>query len=151
MDEFLQTVRGAELPADCGVVVLDYARREKTRQRATLETGEEIAIKVPRGTVLHGGDLLCSPSGRFVRVVARDESVSTVRAKSAEVLARAAYHLGNRHVWLQVGPGWIRYLADHVLDDMVRGLGLNPVAEITPFEPEAGAYSVHSHTSSHEH
>ena len=151
MDEFVQIVRGAEIPAECGKIILEYARREKTRQRARLESGEEVAIKLPRGTVLRGGDLLTSTSGRGVCVIAGDESVSTVRAETAEGLARAAYHLGNRHVWLQVGPGWIRYLADHVLDDMVRGLGLDPVAELAPFEPEAGAYSAHSHAGSHEH
>ena len=57
-----------------------------------------------------------------------------------KALARAAYHLGNRHVPVQVGDGWLRYLADHVLDDMLRGLGLEPKSEQAPFEPESGAY-----------
>ena len=64
-------------------------------------------------------------------------------------LARAAYHLGNRHVALQVGSGWLRYLHDHVLDDMVRGLGFEVVVEEAPFEPEAGAYGGHGHSHSH--
>jgi urease accessory protein len=146
MDEFVHIVRDAEpRSADCEAVVLDYSRREKTRQRVQLESGEEIAIKVPRGTVMRGGDRLGGATGRTIRVIARAEPVSTVHTHDHEALARVAYHLGNRHVWLQVGPGWVRYLADHVLDDMVRGLGLEPVAELAPFEPEAGAYSVHSH------
>ena len=71
-------------------------------------------------------------------------------------LARAAYHLGNRHVALQIGPGWLRYCHDHVLDDMLRGLGLTVTVEQAPFEPEAGAYhadadGAHSHGHSHSH
>ena len=77
-------------------------------------------------------------------MVAGPEAVSTVNADDPKALARAAYHLGNRHVAVQVGDGWLRYLADHVLDDMLRGLGLEPKSERAPFEPESGAYG-HAH------
>ena len=146
MDEFVQVVRDGPAAGIGDAVVLEYSRREKTRQRAQLESGEEIAIKLPRGTVMRGGDCLRTAHGRTVRVVSGREQVSTVYASAADVLARVAYHLGNRHVWLQVGPGWVRYLADHVLDDMVRGFGLEPAAEVAAFEPEGGAYSSHGHS-----
>ena len=100
---------------------------------------------LPRGTVMRGGDRLVSETGRVIEVAAAPEPVSTVRSDSAQALARVAYHLGNRHVRVQVAAGWLRYLSDHVLDDMVRGLGLDPETETTPFEPEAGAYGDHVH------
>jgi len=79
-----------------------------------------------------------------------------VTAREPALLARAAYHLGNRHIWLQVGEGWLRYLADPVLDDMVRSLGFDVVSEEAPFEPEAGAYAsgdraAHGHSHGHHH
>ena len=124
-----------------GRLVLPFERRRKVRQRATLESGEAVAVMLPRGSSLRDGDRLASDQGRVVVVVAGPEAVSTVRVDDAEALARAAYHLGNRHVPVQLGDGWLRYLADHVLDDMLRGLGLTPTAELAPFEPESGAYA----------
>jgi urease accessory protein len=82
--------------------------------------------------------------GAAALVCAADERVSTVRAAGA-ALARAAYHLGNRHVAVEVGDAWLRYLHDHVLDQMVRQLGLEVNAESAPFEPEAGAYGADPH------
>lgn len=89
----------------------------------------------------------------IVEVIAADETVSTVRSDDAVLLARACYHLGNRHVPLQVEAGWCRYLHDHVLDDMVRGLGLSVETETAPFQPEPGAYGGSSggHTHGHHH
>lgn len=128
---------------------LPFELRSKSRLRTQLATGEDVGVVLERGTILRGGDLLQAEDGRIVRVVAVAEEVSTVRAANPWSLARAAYHLGNRHVALQVGDGWIRYLHDHVLDDMVRGLGFEVVVERAPFEPEAGAYGAHSHSHSH--
>ena len=127
-------------------LALPFELRSKSRLRTALETGEEVGLMLDRGSVLRGGDLLLAEDGRVVEIVAARESVSTVRAADPWSLARAAYHLGNRHIALQVGDGWLRYLHDHVLDDMVRGLGFDVVIEAAPFEPEAGAYGhVHSH------
>jgi urease accessory protein len=96
--------------------------------------------------VLRGGDLLLDDEDRAIEVLAAAELVSTARDAGAVALLRAAYHLGNRHVALQVGEGWLRYRHDHVLDDMVRGLGLQVSVEQAPFEPEAGAYAgAHAH------
>jgi len=124
-------------------MTLAFAERQKSRLRATLDDGTEVGLRLPRGLTLRGGDILCADSGEQVRVRARPEPVSTVHAPDAAALARAAYHLGNRHVALQIGAGWLRYLADPVLDELVRGLGLEIRAEEAGFEPEAGAYGRH--------
>ena len=97
-------------------------------------------LRLPAAT---GG--LRATSGLVVEVRAAPEAVSTARADDALLLARAAYHLGNRHVALQLGPGWLRYPHDHVLDNMARELGLTVNREQAPFEPEAGAYQTHDH------
>lgn len=128
---------------------LPFDLRNKSRLRTTLSSGEEIGLFLERGTVLRGGDQLACDDGRIVEVIAAPESVSTVRSMEPLQLLRAAYHLGNRHVALQVGAGWLRYQHDYVLDDMVRGLGLSVEVAEAPFEPEAGAYGGHSHGAQH--
>jgi len=130
-------------------LVLPFDLRQRSRLRAQLESGEEVGLVLERGTLLRGGDCLLASDGRVVMVEAAAEAVSVVTTNDQWGLARAAYHLGNRHVALQVGPGWLRYLHDHVLDDMVRGLGFKVSMAHLPFEPEGGAYShsgaMHSH------
>lgn len=126
-------------------LLLPFDLRCRSRFRAQLASGEEVGVLLARGQILRGGDLLLADDGRVVEVGAAPEWVSTVRAADARLLARAAYHLGNRHVALQVGDSWLRYLHDHVLDDMVRGLGAELKVEQAPFEPEAGAYHGHEH------
>ena len=128
-------------------LVLPFQLRNKSRLRTALDTGEEVGLILERGSILRGGDLLLAEDGRVVEVVAEPEIVSTVRASEPVALCRASYHLGNRHVALQIGDGWVRYQHDHVLDDMVRGLGLAVTVEQAPFEPEAGAYGGHSHSA----
>jgi urease accessory protein len=135
-------------------LLLPFELRSRSRFRARLVSGEEVGVQLTRGQILRGGDRLLAEDGRVVEVRAAPESVSTVRASDARLLARTAYHLGNRHVALQVGDGWLRYGHDHVLDDMVRGLGAEITVEQAPFEPEAGAYHgehEHEHEHSHEH
>lgn len=116
-----------------------------------MSNGEAVAIVMARGQVLRGGDLLLADDGRVIEVRAAAELVSTVRGAEPERLLRAAYHLGNRHVTLQVGADWLRYNHDHVLDDMVRGLGLRVDVEQAPFEPEIGAYAPHEGVRTHDH
>lgn len=137
-------------PADADLV-LPFQLRTKSRLRTALPSGEEVGLILERGTILRDGDLLLADDGRVVRVVAASETVSTVSAEDPLMLLRAAYHLGNRHVALQIGTGWLRYQHDHVLDDMVRGLGLKARVEQAPFEPEAGAYGGHSALAPHTH
>lgn len=128
-------------------LVLPFELRQKSRLRTALSTGEEVGLTLERGYILRGGDQLMADDGRVVEIVAASERVSVVSSDDPLQLARAAYHLGNRHVSVQIGQGWLRYLHDHVLDDMVRGLGLPVAQETLPFEPEAGAYSGHSHSN----
>ena len=122
---------------------LPFERRQKSRQRATLASGEDVAIALPRGEVMRGGDWVVASDGRVIEVVAQPEQVLHAVCASPAQLARAAYHLGNRHVPVQVGDGWLRLAADHVLEEMLRGLGATLTALEAPFEPEAGAYGAH--------
>lgn len=135
-------------------LVLPFEMRQRSRLLATLDNGEEVGLMLPRGTVMRGGDRLQSSDGRLIEVVAAPEQVSVVRSSDARQLARAAYHLGNRHIALQITATSVRYLEDHVLDDMLRGLGLKVERDVLPFEPEAGAYSGshgHDHDHGHDH
>jgi urease accessory protein len=141
----LPEARRAELQ-----LVLPFDLRSRSRFRARLASGEEVGVVLARGQILRGGDLLLTQDDRVVEVVAAPECVSTLRAADARLLARVAYHLGNRHVALQIGDGWLRYSHDHVLDQMASGLGAQLTVEQAPFEPEAGAYhAAHSHEHSH--
>ncbi len=126
-------------------LVLPFELRQKSRLRTRLASGEEIGLFLARGTILRGGDCLQAEDGRIVLVVAADEATMRVTALLARDLNRAAYHLGNRHVPLQVGDGWLRLGADSVLGDMLEGLGVQVAMEYSPFEPEAGAYGEHTH------
>ncbi|MCB5189508.1 urease accessory protein UreE [Methylobacillus arboreus] len=121
-------------------LVLPFDRRQKSRLRVELASGTEAALLLERGTVLRGGDLLQAEDGRVVQVVAADEPVLLVTAETAQQLMRAAYHLGNRHVPLEVGNSWLRLEQDHVLQEMLVGLGVQVEGQMAPFEPEAGAY-----------
>jgi urease accessory protein len=132
-------------------LVLRFDQRQKARQRARLMSGREVGIQLPRGTVLRGGDCLQGTSGEIVRVVAAPEPVSIVTSNDPLLIARAAYHLGNRHVQLEVQRGLLRYLRDHVLDEMLESMGLRVTYAQEPFEPEAGAYAQHAHGHLHGH
>lgn len=121
-------------------LILPYDRRQKSRLRVRLDSGVEAGLFLERGTILRGGDLLRASDGRIVQVVAADEHVMRVTADTPIRLMRAAYHLGNRHVPLQIGEGWLRLEQDHVLKEMLLGLGVQVEDQSAPFEPEAGAY-----------
>lgn len=128
-------------------VVLTYDERQKSRYKTTTTCGKELGWFIERGTVLQDRDLLQSKTGEQIKVIAAAEAVSEVRSQNPLLLTRAAYHLGNRHVPLQIGSGFLRYLRDHVLDDMVRGLELEVHHEKQPFQPENGAYhGQHQHS-----
>lgn len=127
-------------------LVLAFEARTRSRLRTRLASGEEVGLFLPRGTVLCDGDLLQASDGRLVRVEAQSEALAEVRSDDPLRLARAAYHLGNRHVPVQVGPGFLRFGRDSVLEAMVLQLGLPVQAVTAPFSPEAGAYgSAHTH------
>lgn len=126
---------------------LPFELRRRSRQRCKLEGGEDAALFLPRGTVLRDGELLKADNGWIVQVRAAPETVSCARCSEPLLLARASYHLGNRHVAVQIGEGRLLYLHDHVLDDMARSLGLTVTVETMPFEPESGAYGGHGHAT----
>jgi len=137
-------------------LTLDKDQREKSRLKVTLENGQEAGLFFEKGTTFHDGDLIISEDGSLiVEIIAATETVSMVKCDDPLLLAKACYHLGNRHVPLQIETGLLRYQHDHVLDDMVRGLGLEVNCEEAPFEPEPGAYGGssdhHSHSHSHGH
>ncbi|MCB1775616.1 MAG: urease accessory protein UreE [Gammaproteobacteria bacterium] len=132
-------------------LTLPLDKRVRCRLRVTLDDGREAGVFLPRGEVLRDGDLLSNDAGLVVCVKAADETVSEVCSADSLLLARACYHLGNRHVALQIEPGRVRYRHDHVLDDMLRGLGLDPAAVEAPFEPEPGAYGGSAQHAHHGH
>ena len=134
-------------------LVLPFDLRQKSRLRAKVDTGEDIGLFLDRGTTLRGGDMLLADDGRIVGVRSADEDLHEARCANAESLARAAWHLGNRHAAVQVGDGWLRFVADDVLAGMLRGLGATVTAVRAPFEPEGGAYSggAHAHAAEAKH
>jgi urease accessory protein len=121
-------------------LTLPFDARCKSRLAATLDNGEEVALVMPRGTVLADGDMLVADDGGFVRVIAATQDVLVVRAPSVRLLTRAAYHLGNRHTPVEVGADYLKLEADPVLEDMLNRLGVLVAHESQPFQPETGAY-----------
>ncbi|MFL9858145.1 urease accessory protein UreE [Paraburkholderia madseniana] len=121
-------------------LTLAFDDRRKSRLAATLDNGEEIALLLPRGTVLRDGDVLVADDGGLVRVVAAPEAVLVVRAKDALTLTRAAYHLGNRHTPVEVGADYLKLEYDPVLADMLKRIGASVDQVSMPFQPESGAY-----------
>jgi urease accessory protein len=130
-------------------VELSFDQREKSRVRVTMANGEEIGIQLKVGTVLSHGDKLALQDGRIVEVIAANEVLHEVRSSNATQLARIAYHVGNRHVPLQVEEDHLLMLPDHVLRAMVGGLGGTVREVCRGFQPESGAYG-HSHVH-HSH
>jgi len=140
------TQRLTEVPADTPALTLPLTAEERTRSRHWFETaeGQPVFLHLPRGTVLQDGDWLRSEDGVTVRVTAKPEPVLTVTANSPLALLQAAYHLGNRHVPLEITPTYLRLTPDSVLQHLLEHRGLSVIEEIQPFQPETGAYG-HSH------
>ena len=131
-------------------LTLPYEQRIKSRLRVVLDNGRQAGLFLNRGEILRCGDRLSADDGYLVEVVAAKEKVSTGHADSTGALCLACYHLGNRHIALEIGDTWVRYLHDHVLDEMVARLGLAVKTGMFPFEPEAGAYGQHHHGDHHD-
>ncbi|RZI61831.1 MAG: urease accessory protein UreE [Rubrivivax sp.] len=136
-------------------VTLDWDTRQKSRFQVTDSQGRELGVFLPRGTTVRGGDVLVAEDGSLVRVVAAPQALLRITACTAHGspfdLVRAAYHLGNRHVQIELKPDHLKIEPDHVLADMLRAMHLivNEVEE--GFEPEAGAYAAGGHGHSHGH
>ncbi len=127
------------------VVTLPFEYRQKSRLLSQTDKGTKIGIFLPRGQTLQHGFVLTGHDDYRVRVHAAAESLSVVRTDDSLLFARACYHLGNRHIPLQILSSELRFLTDHVLDQMLVGLGLTVNHELLPFEPEHGAYHTHGH------
>lgn len=133
-------------------IFLPFDERKRGRLKAETESGKTVGVFIERGDVLRGDTLLKGDTDELYQIIAADETVTTARCDDATLFARACYHLGNRHVPLQVGDGWLRYQEDYVLDDMLNMLGLEVTHEAAPFEPENGAYGEHGgHSHGHSH
>jgi urease accessory protein len=145
-----------------GQLKLPFDSRQKSRLRTKLVSGEEVALMLPRGEILRGGDLVTASDGRVIEVLAEPEKLLHIES---DALAKVAYHLGNRQVPVQVGKDFLRIAADHVLQEMVKKLGATVKEVEAPFEPEAGAYAgghhqhdemghggkIHDHGHDHDH
>jgi urease accessory protein len=136
-------------------VELDWDVRQKSRFDATDSSGRALAVILPRGSVVRGGDVLLVEDGSLVVVKAAPQAVMVVRHcaehGSPFDLLRAAYHLGNRHVQLELQPDRLLLERDHVLADMLKHMHLLVSDEQLPFEPEAGAYAAGGHAQGHAH
>lgn len=139
---------------------MDFDARQRARSRVIASNGDEVGIHIERGTSLKDGDCLISAAGDVYMVRAAAEPLSLVSCDNQLDVARAAYHLGNRHVRLQIEPHRLSYQSDHVLDDMVQKLGFQIDHGEFPFEPEPGAYhrpsqlapgAEHTHHHGHGH
>jgi urease accessory protein len=124
-------------------VHLSFEARSKSRLLLRLDSGGQAALVVERGRLLRGGDKVRTQDGREVVIIAAQESLLEASSDDPVTIARAAFHLGNRHVAVQVMTQSLRFLDDHVLAEMVKGLGLEVRALRAPFEPEGGAYGHH--------
>ena len=122
---------------------LTFEARCKSRLLLRLDGGEHAALVIERGRLLRGGDRVRTQEGWEVEIIAAEESLIEAYSSDPVLVAKAAYHLGNRHVAVEVTANRLRFLKDHVLAEMVRGLGLEVAALEAPFEPEGGAYGHH--------
>jgi len=134
---------------------LDWDTRQKSRFEATDSAGRTLGVFLPRGTVVRGGDVLVADDGSLVRVVAAPQAVLKIthctKHGTPYDLIRAAYHLGNRHVPIELKPDHLKIEPDHVLADMLRAMHLIVHAVDEAFEPENGAYASGGHGHSHDH
>lgn len=132
-------------------ITLDRQSRHRRRVSMTSDRGQGFLLDLPEATYLAGGDTLQLDDGRFIRVVAAPESLLEIVAKDAGALMRIAWHIGNRHTPAEITPTAIYIQPDHVLAQMVEGLGAKVKAVTRPFEPEGGAYGGHGPLQSGHH
>ena len=134
-------------------VELDWDVRQKSRFDATDSVGRSLGIFLPRGTVVRGGDVLVADDGSFIRAIAAPQAVLKIthctQHGTPYDLIRAAYHLGNRHVPIELKPDHLKIEPDHVLADMLRAMHLIVHAVDESFEPENGAYATGGHGHGH--
>jgi urease accessory protein len=136
-------------------VVLSFEDRRRRRGTVTTLGGEEILVDLATAPALGHGDAYELEDGRLVEIVAEAEPLLEVRARDPAHLVRLAWHLGNRHLETEIGAKWLRIRRDHVIADMLEGLGARVLEIEGPFQPEGGAYAhghaEHRHDHDHAH
>jgi urease accessory protein len=140
-------------------VVLDFHDRHRRRMAMIGTRGVEFLLDLHEAVALRGGDALALEDGRLIEVVAAPEPLAEFRGADPQHLVRIAWHLGNRHLPTQIMPKGLRIRRDHVIEDMVRGLGGRVIEIEAPFDPEGGAYAggghghghAHGHSHAHDH
>lgn len=130
-------------------LTLSFETRQKGRFKAISDKGVDVGVFLERGHVLADGERLQAEDGQVFKVIAKPEAVVTARADDWATFARACYHLGNRHVTLELGERWLRFWPDHVLEELATLLGLTLSYEDAPLHPESGAYSGLGHSHAH--
>lgn len=148
MRRLVRTARADDWPdAEAqGTLTLRFDERSRRRVRLTTDQGEAVLLDLPKPVRLAGGDGLADEAGGWLKVVAADEDVLEVHGDEVGHIARLAWHLGNRHLPVEVLPdGCLRLAYDHVIEDMLTGLGARCDRRRAPFQPEAGAYIPQHH------
>ena len=134
-------------------VVLDWDTRQKSRFDTEDSQGRTLGVFLPRGSTVRGGDVLVAEDGSLIKVIAQPQAVMRITPcaehGSPSDLVRAAYHLGNRHVQIELTPEHLQIEPDHVLAEMLKMMHLDVVELLAPFEPEGGAYSAHAGHADH--
>jgi len=140
------------------MLVLNYDQRVKGRLRATTQSGRDVGLFLERGKVLRDGDVLESDQGEHLSVKAAEETLTEAWCSDSHLFARCCYHLGNRHVPIEIFDNRLCFRPDAILEDMLVQLGMDVGKTLAPFNPESGAYSnsadphrSHSHSHSHSH
>jgi urease accessory protein len=141
--------RWSEAPAD--TIVLDFDDRHRRRMAMTGTRGLEFLLDLENATALRGGDALVLEDGRLIEVVAAAEPILEIRGTDPQHLVRVAWHLGNRHLPTQISAKALRIRRDHVIEEMVKGLGARVIEIEAPFDPEGGAYDGHGHADAAGH
>lgn len=121
-------------------LTLDYDDRKRGRFKSVTDAGEEVGVFLDRGKVLQQGQALKTECGKIIVIIAKTEVLTTAKCDDWLVFSKCCYHLGNRHVPIQVGDRWLRFKPDHVLEEMVHIHGMTTEQEELPFDPESGAY-----------
>lgn len=154
-NEIATDVTAESAAGTISAVALPFDLRQRSRLHIQVSDGplqgQSVGIDLARGTVLRDGMVLRADGAHLLRITAAFEPTCEVTAGTATDLTRLAYHLGNRHVPVQITDQCLRFVADHVLADMVRGLGGQVTAVDAPFDPESGAYSHRHDGHEHEH
>jgi urease accessory protein len=135
--------RWSEAPAD--TIVLDFDDRHRRRMAMTGTRGLEFLLDLEHAIALRGGDALLLDDGRLVEVIAAPEPLIEIKGRDPQHLVRLAWHLGNRHLATQITPKALRIRRDHVIAEMLRGLGARILDIEAPFDPEGGAYESGGH------